>query len=156
MEKKFKAYVISHTHWDREWYQTFQFHRKRLVDMLDEIIDYMEANEDYTYFHFDGQTILIEDYLQIRPKNEKRLIKLIQSGRIIIGPWYVMPDEFLISGESIVRNLQRGFQICKKYGTEPMRNGYVVDIFGHNSQFPQILRGFDINSSVLFRGIGLH
>ncbi len=154
MEKKFKAYVISHTHWDREWYQTFQFYRKRLVDMLDEVIDFMETNEDYTYFHFDGQTILIEDYLQIRPKNEKRLARLIQSGRIIIGPWYVMPDEFLISGESIVRNLQKGFQIAKKYGTEPMKNGYVVDIFGHNAQFPQILSGFDIHAAVLFRGIG--
>jgi mannosylglycerate hydrolase len=153
---KIKRYffVISHAHWDREWYQTFQAYRKRLVFMIDELINHMEKNEDYKYFHMDGQTIVLEDYLRIRPENEKRLKDLIQQGRIIIGPWYVMPDEFLVSGESLVRNLQKGFEISKSFGVEPMKNGYVVDIFGHNSQFPQILRGFGIDSAILFRGIG--
>ncbi len=154
MSKKHNLYVISHTHWDREWYQTFQGFRKRLVFMLDELIEHMEANEEYKYFHMDGQTIVLEDYLEIRPENEKRLRRLIGQGRIIIGPWYVMPDEFLVSGESLIRNLQKGFEICGSFGVEPMKIGYIVDIFGHNSQFPQILKGFGIHSAILFRGIG--
>lgn len=154
MHDKYKLHVISHTHWDREWYQTFQGFRKRLVFMMDHLIVNMERDPEYKYFHMDGQTITLEDYLKIRPENEERLRKLIRDGRIIIGPWYVMPDEFLVSGESLVRNLQKGFEISKSYGVEPMRNGYVVDIFGHNSQFPQILKGFGIDSSVLCRGIG--
>lgn len=154
MSGKYKLLIISHTHWDREWYQTFQGFRKRLVFMMDHLIEKMEKDPDYKYFHMDGQTIMLEDYLKIRPENEGRLRKLIKDGRIIIGPWYVMPDEFLVSGESLVRNLQKGFTVSKEYDAEPMKNGYVVDIFGHNSQFPQILRGFGIDSALLYRGIG--
>ena len=152
--QKLKCYVISHTHWDREWYQTFQNYRYRLVRMMDNLIEGLEKDEEYKVFHLDGQTILLNDYLEIRPENRERLAKLIRDGRIVIGPWYVMPDEFLISGEALIKNLQMGHKICAQYGVEPMKNGYVTDIFGHNSQFPQILNGFDIHSATLYRGIG--
>lgn len=151
---KMKLYVISHTHWDREWYQEFQYYRYRLVRMMDDLLDLMERQPAYKYFHLDGQTIVLQDYLAIRPENEQRLRRLIEAGRIIIGPWYVMPDEFLSSGETLVKNLQTGFALCAKYGAAPMQNGYVTDIFGHNSQFPQILRQFGIESATLYRGIG--
>lgn len=152
--EKLKLYVISHTHWDREWYQTFQQYRYRLVRAMDNLIRGLEQDEAYKVFHLDGQTIVLEDYLEVRPEMAERLTKLIRDGRILIGPWYVMPDEFLISGESLIKNLQMGYKICREYGTEPMKNGYVTDIFGHNSQFPQILNGFDIHSATLYRGIG--
>ena len=152
--KKMKFYVISHTHWDREWYQSFQNYRYRLVRMMDNLIDGLEKDDSYKVFHLDGQTIVLNDYLEIRPERKERLRKLIQEGRILIGPWYVMPDEFLISGESLVKNLQMGHKICEEYGVEPMKNGYVTDIFGHNSQMPQILNGFEIHSATLYRGIG--
>lgn len=152
MSKKY-ASIVSHTHWDREWYQPFQGFRKRLVYMMDHLIDTMEADPNYKYFFFDGQTIVLEDYLDIRPENKERLTALIQAGRIEIGPWYNMPDEFLISGESIVRNLLRGHRDAIAYGIEACKCGYVCDIFGHNSQFPQILKGFGIDSAVFYRGI---
>lgn len=151
--EKMKLYVISHTHWDREWYQEFQDYRYRLVRMVDDLLDMMERNPDYKVFHMDGQTIVLRDYLDIRPENAERLKKLIQDGRIVIGPWFVMPDEFLSSGETLVKNLQTGFEICAQYGVEPMKNGYVTDIFGHNSQFPQILNLFGIEAATLYRGI---
>lgn len=149
-----QLYVISHTHWDREWYSTFQQYTARLVPLIDDLIKILEEDEEYKFFHLDGQTIIIEDYLKMRPYNKERLYKLIRDGRIIIGPWYVMPDEFLISGESLIRNMQKGIEICEAIGVEPMNNGYVTDIFGHNSQFPQFLRNFGIDSAILFRGIG--
>lgn len=152
--KPYRAYVISHTHWDREWYQTFQQYRRRLVRMIDGLIDTLEKDESYRCFHFDGQTVVLEDYLRIRPANRERLRRQIQAGRIVIGPWYVMPDEFLVSGESLVRNLQKGMGLCGEWGVPPMPSGYVTDIFGHNSQFPQILRGFGLENAVLYRGIG--
>ncbi|MEN6358076.1 MAG: glycoside hydrolase family 38 C-terminal domain-containing protein [Armatimonadota bacterium] len=151
-DKKYTAHVVSHTHWDREWYRTFQRFRMRLVEMTDYLIDLMESDPDYTYFVFDGQTIVLEDYLEIRPENEKRLRSLIEQGRILIGPWYNQPDEFLVSGESIVRNLLRGKQMCDDYGNY-MAVGHVPDAFGHISQLPQILLGFGIDSAVLLRGI---
>ena len=153
MQAKKTLYVISHSHWDREWYQPFQEYRVRLVRMLDDLLDVMEG-DDFPCYHLDGQTIVLEDYLEIRPQNRERLEKLIKSGRLVIGPWYVMPDEFLIGGESLVRNLQLGHRICREWGADPMGCGYVTDIFGHNSQFPQILRGFGIDSALLYRGIG--
>ncbi|KQX48802.1 alpha-mannosidase [Paenibacillus sp. Root444D2] len=147
-----KVYVISHTHWDREWYQDFQGYRTRLVYLLDELIEKMEQDPAYRHFMMDGQTIVLDDYLEIRPENRERFMKLIQGGRISIGPWYVMPDEFLVSGESLIRNLQIGHRQSRSFGVEPMKSGYITDIFGHNSQFPQILQGFGIDSAVLFRG----
>ena len=148
-----KTYIVSHTHWDREWYQTFQDYRARLVALLDELIAFMEKNPAFAYYHLDGQTIVLEDYLEVRPENRKRLQRLIKQGRIIPGPWYVMPDEFLVSGEALIRNLQLGSSISRTWGVEPMKVGYIVDIFGHNSQMPQICQGFGMESVVAFRGV---
>ncbi|MHB1954733.1 MAG: alpha-mannosidase [Sulfobacillus sp.] len=114
----------------------------------------MERDPDYRYFNMDGQTIVLGDYLEIRPENEGRLRTLVQAGRIRIGPWYVMPDEFLVSGESLIRNLAKGIRIARSWGVEPLRCGYIPDIFGHNSQFPQIVSGFGIDNVVFFRGFG--
>ena len=126
-----KIYYYSGTHWDREWYRTFQGFRKCLVDMVDELIEYLETNAEYGVFHFDGQTIVLEDYLEIRPEMRERLTALIRDGRIVVGPWYNMPDEFLVSGESIIRNLMTGHKIAKEYGVRPWKFGYVCDCFGH-------------------------
>ncbi len=151
---KRKIYVVSTTHWDREWYSTFQQFRFRLVRMMDDLIENMEKDPEFKYFHIDGQTIVLDDYLKIRPQNKSRLEKLIKDGRISIGPWYCMPDEFLISGEGLIRNLQKGRKVCDSFNVEPCKNGYVCDIFGHNTQMPQIFKSFGMKSAGLFRGIG--
>lgn len=145
-------YLFSATHWDREWYQTFQGFRFRLVKMVDELIEYMEKEEEYGVFHFDGQTIVLEDYAQIAPENIDRLKKLIGEGRIKIGPWYNMPDEFLLSGESLIRNLMVGSRLCEEWGVRAWNFGYVCDIFGHIAQMPQIFNGFNIQYSIVGRG----
>ncbi len=145
-------HVISHTHWDREWYRTFQHFRMRLVDLIDELIKLMERDPEYRFFHMDGQMIVLDDYLQIRPENETRLRKLVREGRILVGPWYNQPDEFLVSGESMIRNLMLGRAMGDDWGNW-MRIGYVPDCFGHISQFPQIMRGFGIDNAFHFRGI---
>lgn len=145
-------YFYSGTHWDREWYQNFQSYRYRLVEMVDDMIDYLESDDKFGTYQFDGQTIVLEDYTEIAPDNEERLKALIGSGRIKIGPWYCMPDEFLLSGESLIRNIMRGSHICRKWGVEPWKVGYACDIFGHIAQMPQIYNGFGINFSILGRG----
>ena len=149
------THIISHTHWDREWYLTFEQFRVRLVGLIDRLLDLMESQPDYRYFHLDGQTIVLEDYLELRPENEPRLRRLIAEGRILIGPWYDMPDEFLVSGESLVRNLERGHRIASQFGS-PMPVGYLPDLFGHVGQMPQILRNFGLDNAILWRGFGGH
>lgn len=148
----YTAHVVSHTHWDREWYSTFQQFRMRLVDLTDSLIELMESNPEFKFFTFDGQTIVLEDYLEIRPENEKRLRKLTKAGRIIVGPWYNQPDEFLVSGESMIRNMLLGKKQSEDFGSY-LASGYVPDCFGHISQFPQLMQGFGIDNAVLFRGI---
>lgn len=144
--------IVTHTHWDREWYQTFQQFRYQLVQLIDQVLDILQEEDDYRYFMLDGQTILLEDYLELRPEREPELRELVQSSRLLIGPWHVLPDEFLVSGESLVRNLMLGDSVASRFG-ERMPIGYTPDPFGQISQLPQILRGVDIDTAVFRRGL---
>ena len=145
-------HLISHTHWDREWYQTFQQFRLRLVHMVDNLLAIMLTEPGYRHFMLDGQTVVLEDYLEMRPEKRDELKELIGQGRILIGPWYVLPDEFLVSSEAIIRNLLQGKRICDEFGGR-MMVGYIPDPFGHIGQMPQILNGFDIHNAALRRGL---
>lgn len=152
-ERGWKLVVVSHTHWDREWYLPFQEFRAELVEAVDSLLDLMAESPEYRHFTLDGQAIILEDYLEIRPERERELRHLIARGRILIGPWYVMPDEFLVSGESLLRNLLEGRRVAARFGPV-MQVGYLPDPFGHIAQMPQILRGFGIDSAVIWRGVG--
>lgn len=150
MEKH--AHYISGTHWDREWYRSFEEYRFLLVNLVDSLMDLMERNEAFRYFQLDGQTCMLEDYLDIRPGNRERLEKLISDGRILIGPWYTMPDLFCPDGESLIRNLLLGKRVCREWGVSAMPVGFICDMFGHPSQIPQIFAGFGIKDIVMGRG----
>ena len=145
--------VVPHTHWDREWYLTFQQFRMKLVDTVDTVLNTLESDPEFTYFMLDGQTIILEDYFEIRPENAGRLQALALEGRVMLGPWYLQPDEFLVGGESLIRNLQRGLRLAEPYGGA-MPIGYVPDTFGHIGQLPQLLRGFGLDNAVFWRGVG--
>ena len=148
----YTVFVIPHTHWDREWYASFQQFRVRLVHMMDALLDLLERCPDYTHFNLDAQTIVLQDYLEIRPEKRETLAKLVRERRLGVGPWYVLPDEFLVSGESLVRNLLLGHRLAGEFG-HVQKVGYIPDTFGHISQLPQILRGFGIPNAVHFRGL---
>ncbi len=148
-------HIVAHTHWDREWYLPFQPFRLKLVHLLDLLLDLLEHDPDFTHFMLDGQTILLEDYLEIRPEQEARLIRLVRRGQLLIGPWYILPDEFLVSPEALVRNLLRGAALCARFGRR-MDVGYVPDPFGHVGQLPQVLRGFGIETAAFRRGLDDH
>lgn len=147
----YTLHVVSHTHWDREWYLPFENFRLKLVDLIDRLLDLMEQNPEFCHFNLDGQGIVLEDYLAIRPENEERLQRLIADGRITIGPWYVLNDEFLVSGEATVRSLLIGHKVVSRFGPV-MKVGYLPDQFGNISQMPQILRNFGIDNCIFGRG----
>jgi len=146
-------YVVPHTHWDREWYSRFETYRERLVRMVGKLLDLMERDERFTQFTFDGHTIWAEDHLAIRPDDRQRIERLVRSGRLLVGPWYVLADYLLVSGESIVRNFQEGLRVAGELG-RAMRVCYVADPFGHPAQMPQIVRGFGYTTYVFARGVG--
>jgi mannosylglycerate hydrolase len=144
--------VVPHTHWDREWYAPFQSFRLKLVQLVDGLLDLLERDSSYTHYLLDGQLAVIDDYLEIRPEHEGRLRDLAASGRLSIGPWYVLMDEFLVSGETIVRNLQAGMARGAAFGGV-MEVGYLPDMFGHVAQMPQILAEAGFDDAVVWRGV---
>lgn len=152
--KGLKIYILQSSHWDREWYSPFQSFRYNLVEMLDALVEILEKDKDFGLFCTDGQTVLLEDYKEINPENAKKLKGFIEEGRVKVGPWYVMPDELLLSGESLIRNLAYGHKLAKEWGGEPWKFGYVNDIFGHIAQMPQIFKGFGIDGAYTSRGTG--
>lgn len=148
-----KAFVVSHTHWDREWYGTREQFRVMLVSIVDRLLDLLDGQPDFPAFMLDGQAVVLEDYLEVKPDSRSRLERLIRNGRILAGPWYVLPDEFLVSGETHIRNFLIGSRICETLGG-CMRVGYLPDSFGHPSQIPQILDGLGMREIVFWRGLG--
>ena len=141
---KKKMHVISNTHWDREHRHSFQYTRLMLVKLLDDLIDIMEKDPEYKYFTLDGQSVMIHDYLEVKPHMRARLEKLVKDGRILIGPWYSLVDCYSVNPESIIRNLLYGDMVCREFG-EPMKVGYSIFSFGQIAQLPQIYNGFGIN-----------
>jgi alpha-mannosidase len=150
----FRYLVVPHTHWDREWYLPFEAFRLRLGAVVDGILDTLEGDPSFASFTLDGQAIVLEDYVEVRPDNEGRLRELLAAGRLEVGPSYVLPDEILVGGESLVRNLLLGRRICRRFGVEPSGAGYLPDSFGHPAQLPQILAGFGIRTFLFSRGMG--
>ncbi|TML71063.1 MAG: alpha-mannosidase, partial [Actinobacteria bacterium] len=145
------VFLVPHTHWDREWYRPFQSFRISLVDVVDAVLDLLEA-EERMRFTLDGQLATVDDYVEIRPEGEARIRALVESGRLAIGPWQTLPDEFLVSGESLLRNLEAGLARGEELGGA-MRVGYLPDSFGHVAQMPQILRLAGIGTAVVWRGV---
>ncbi|MCM3784229.1 alpha-mannosidase [Neobacillus mesonae] len=152
MSKQLKAHIISHTHWDREWYLPYEKHHMRLISLMDALLDKLDHDPEYKSFYLDGQTIILEDYLQVRPEQQKRIEKHIRDGRILIGPWYILQDAFLTSGEANVRNMQEGHQDSKRYGA-PSKIGYFPDTFGLVGQTPQLMKQSGINNVFFGRGV---
>ncbi len=145
-----KAILVSHTHWDREWYRTFEAFRARLVDTIDRVLELVAEDPGYRFL-LDGQTIVLEDYLAVRPARRKDIESAVREGRIAIGPWYVQPDSLLPSGEAHVRNLLEGRRVGASFG--PVSTvAYTPDSFGHPAQFPQLFAGFGLRAFVYWRG----
>jgi 2-O-(6-phospho-alpha-D-mannosyl)-D-glycerate hydrolase len=147
------VFVVSHTHWDREWYLTFARFKVNLVDVVESVLRQLELDPAYRHFLLDGQAIILEDYLEVVPEDRERIARLVQAGALSLGPWYILPDEFLVSGEATVRNLLLGHSVCREFGGA-QKVGYMPDSFGHLAQMPQILRRAGIDSFVYTRGNG--
>ncbi len=146
------VHVLPHTHWDREWYDPYPAFRIRLVELLDDLLDRLDTDPEFTHFQLDGQMAAVDDYLEVRPERTELIARLAAEGRLSMGPWYTLPDEFLVSGETLVRDLQLGLRRADDFGAA-MRVGYLPDMFGHVSQMPQMLALFGMGDAVVWRGV---
>ncbi|MCB9770636.1 MAG: hypothetical protein H6752_20745 [Candidatus Omnitrophica bacterium] len=149
--KKIQVPVVSSTHYDREWRFSFQQSRTMLADLIDHLLDILEKNPAFRCYHLDGQAVILEDYLTLRPERCEEIRKFMKEGRLFAGPWYSLPDMNSIAGECIVRNLLRGHRFISIFGS-PMKVGYTATGFGQVSQLPQIYNGFGIDTALFYRG----
>lgn len=149
---KLTVHIISHSHWDREWYMPLEKHKLKLVDLINDNLEMLSENPEYRSFHLDGQTIVLDDYLEICPEKKKEIKRLVEEGRLVTGPWYVLQDEFLTSGEANIRNLLTGCREAEEYGKN-CRVGYFPDAFGNVGQMPQILKQAGMEAVVFGRGV---
>ena len=150
-----RLFLVPHTHWDREWYLPFEAFRERLVEMMDGLIELLDHEPRFAHFHLDGQTAMIRDYLDVRPEREPDIQRLARAGKLSVGPWFTQMDEFMVSGESLVRNLEWGLADTRDLaGLEPNEAiGYLPDQFGHVAQMPQILSNAGIHRAMVWRGV---
>ena len=146
-------HLIAHTHWDREWYLPRAAFHSRLVPMLDDLVDRLQADAGFRSFLLDGQTVLLEDYLRARPEREADIKALVKTSRLQVGPWYVLADALIPSGESLVRNLLIGAADAERLGGR-LDVLYSPDAFGHPAVWPSLAREFGIKYGVLWRGLG--
>src|ERR1039458_2650717 len=144
--------IVPHTHWDGEWCEPFQVFGMRLVELMDGLLDLLDADASYARFLLDGQMAVIDDYLEVRPENEERLRRPAASGRLEMGPWCILMDEFLVSGETIIRDLQFGIRRGAAFGGVS-DVGYLPDMFGHIAQMPHILQLAGFDHAVVWRGV---
>jgi 2-O-(6-phospho-alpha-D-mannosyl)-D-glycerate hydrolase len=143
--------VVPETHWDRAWYDPFAGYRCRLVKMFDRLLDILRTDPSFENFSFDGQTVVLEDYLDVCPEKFHELAAAVKARRLSVGPWYILPDQFLVSGEALIRNLMIGHEVAARFG-RVMKAGYIPDTFGHVTQLPAVLDGFGIDSVIFMRG----
>jgi alpha-mannosidase len=147
-----RVFIVPHTHWDREWYLPFQRFRYTLVQLIDELLKILD-DQDYV-FMLDGQTVVLEDYMEICPEKKQELMQRIREGKIAVGPWYLLPDEWLVGGESLIRNLEFGQDLAADFKIPLMDIAYLPDQFGHTSGIPQMLGDLtSLKTAVLWRGV---
>lgn len=149
---KTTVHVVSHSHWDREWYMSFERHHLKLVRLMDELCRLFDEDPEFKSFYLDGQTIILEDYLAVRPERRERLMRYIREGKLRVGPWYVLQDEFLVSGEATARNLLTGVREAQALG-ETSFVGYFPDAFGNAGQMPQLLKQAGFQAVLFGRGV---
>ena len=152
MTPPLRVLVVAHTHWDREWYHAAGHFQHRLVALVDELLD--DPPPQGTSFLLDGQAIVLDDYLSVRPERRAELSRLLNEGRLEAGPWYVLADELIPSGEALVRNLLAGRDALRTLRADPPPVLYCPDAFGHPAALPELAAGFGLTMIVAWRGYG--
>ncbi|MEN8255404.1 MAG: glycoside hydrolase family 38 C-terminal domain-containing protein [Verrucomicrobiota bacterium] len=151
-ESKKIGHIVSHSHWDREWRYPIWQTRLYLVEFIDELVKLL-GDGTYPGFLLDGQVIPILDYLETKPQMKDVVCGLIKEGKLQVGPWYTLPDQYPVDGECLVRNLLKGVRESKKLG-KVFNVGYTPFGWGQTGQLPQIYQGFGIDTVMVGKKVG--
>lgn len=145
------AHCIPHTHWDPFWYFTAQDSMVVFAYNMKEMIRAFRDNE-ISYFFLDGQTVAIDEYLEIHPEDREKVENLIRNKKLVIGPFNSQLDCFITCGESVINNLKIGIENGDELGGAG-RIAYLADPFGQSVDFPKIFNQMGIHEFVFTRGV---
>ena len=148
-----EIFICPHTHWDREWYKPFEEYRSQLLELMKKVLYYLEHSTNTFKFTFYGQSIILEDVLLIYPNYKNQIQQAVAKKLILFGPWYTQPDQNLVSGESLIRNIQFGIKLATEYTGDYLKIGYEPYMIGHISQLGQIFSIFSIDHLFMWRGV---
>lgn len=158
MSKQYTAHIISHTHWDREWYLNSKYTNEWLIPFFNSLFAMFEKEEDYI-FVLDGQMAMVEDYFEELDKKgynvneyKRKITTYVSQKRLFIGPYYLQPDWQLLSEESLVRNMLLGNKLASELGGS-MTVGWMLDNFGQISQTTQIHKECELDGLYVWRGV---
>ncbi len=163
-------YIVPHTHFDREWYRVQASFQKRLREIMQDVVPRLKSGE-LEAFNLDAQAVAFQDALQSvddelealgsHKSNAARrkalrafktdMKQLVRDGKLSIGPWFIQPDLFLVSGESLIRNLKKGMDYSQTLGVKDFV-GYLPDPFGQPASMPMLMDGVGIDNIVFWRG----
>ena len=149
---KTRLILVPSTHWDREWYKTHAEFGVHLTELFDCVLSKLDSG-DLTNFHTDGQAVIVEDILNLKPEWKEKIAKYAAEGKLEIGPFYSLSDMYIPSGESFLRNMFCGSKIARSLGANP-GIPYVPDAFGHTSDMPAIIRTAGFDTYFFCRGLG--
>ncbi len=148
--------VVSNTHWDREFRRSFEKTRRDLLTMFDTLLDILEKDPDYHSFTLDAHTVLVEDYLEMRPERRETVGRLLREGRLLAGPWYTLPEVLSIGDEALARNFLYAQKTLAQFDAKPMPVGYTPASWGQTGQLPQVMANFGVRHLMFYRGISHH
>ena len=148
-----RAYIVPHTHWDREWLGTFEEYRVALVQFWEALLSTLEGDPAFKTFLLDGQTAVIADLLEIMPGAADRIRTLAGAGRLEVGPWFTQPDPSLSEAEALIRNLRLGIGQAEGFG-QPLDVAYLPDSPGVPAELPTLLAACGLRGVVFGRGMG--
>ena len=152
MSGKKHLLLVPSTHWDREWYKPQAEFNVYLTELFDLVLRRLESGELPNFFT-DGQAVIVEDMLTLKPQWKERIARFAAEGKLEIGPFYALTDMYVPSCESFFRNLKYGIEIVRNLGGVP-GIPYAPDAFGHNADLPAILATAGFDSYFFCRGMG--
>ena len=145
--------LVPHTHWDRAWYWPFERFRGKLLELWDILLREFDRVPGYCYT-CDGQTAMVEDFLEVRPDCREKVAALARRGALVMGPCYVQPDSYLTGAEAQIRNVLCGLEFARELGGEAgvCKTFHLPDTFGIAPEQPALVAGLGFEAFSFMRG----
>ena len=149
--ERLECLIVPTTHWDRAWYWPRERFRVKLVAMFAGVEALWRSDPDWV-FTLDGQTIALEDYLEVFPEKAELYRRMGAAGRFKCGPFHVQSDWWCTGAEALIRNVMIGTRIAESFHAAQTAF-YMPDTFGFPASLPMFAQQCGADCALLMRGV---